>query len=130
MLINSQQMSCDSHKAALASDWLAFFSSMARTKKMPRMGEGRKALQVRTRAEVHSEQEPPVLADPHCQKWKPLQPRVSLRRGERRQRSWGRWGVTGVIANPTVGPDGCRGSALYIRWGEAIPKETQTNYRR
>ena len=64
MLINSQQMSHDSYKAALASDWLAFFSCMARMKKMPRMGDGRKALHVMTRAEVHSEQEPPVPADP------------------------------------------------------------------
>ena len=57
-------MSHDSCEAALAFDWLAFFSSMARTKKTPRMGEGRKALQVKTRAEVHVEAEPPALADP------------------------------------------------------------------
>ena len=63
MPINSKQMLHDSHESTLATDWLDFFSSMARTKKIPRMGEGRKALQVRTRAEVHSEQEPPALAD-------------------------------------------------------------------
>ena len=62
-------MSHDSHTAALASDWLIFFSSMARTKKTPRMREGRKALQVRTRAEVHAAPEeepvePPALAEP------------------------------------------------------------------
>ena len=71
MLINSKQMSCDFHKAALASDWLAFFSSMARTKKTPRMGEGRKALQVRTRMEVHSEQELPVPAAPSARSGNP-----------------------------------------------------------
>ena len=31
---------------------------------MPRMGEGRKALQVRTRGEVHSEQQPLMPTDP------------------------------------------------------------------
>ena len=31
---------------------------------MPRMGEGRKALQVRTRVDVHAELEPPALVDP------------------------------------------------------------------
>ena len=39
-------------------------SSMVTTKKTPRMGEGKWALQVSTRAEVHVEaQEPPALAD-------------------------------------------------------------------
>ena len=58
-------MSHDSCLAALASAWLAFFSSMARTKKRPRMGDGRKALQVRTWAEVHVEPvEPPALVEP------------------------------------------------------------------
>ena len=57
-------MSHDSHKAALACDWLVFFSNMAGIKEMPRMGEGRKALQVRTRADVHAEQELQVLVDP------------------------------------------------------------------
>ena len=74
LLIYSKQMSCDSHKVSLASVWLVFFSNMARTKKTPIMGEGRKALQVRTRVEVHIEQEPPVLADPQCLMWRPLQP--------------------------------------------------------
>ena len=45
-------------ETALASDWLVFFSSMARTKNMTRMEEGRSVLQVRTRVEVHSEQDP------------------------------------------------------------------------
>ena len=33
-------------------------------KKTPRMGEGKRALQVRTRVEVYSEQGPPAPADP------------------------------------------------------------------
>ena len=37
---------------------------MARTKKTLRMGEGKRALHIKTRAEVHSEEEPPVLVDP------------------------------------------------------------------
>ena len=74
-------MSHDSHEAALASDWLVVFSSMARTKKMPRMGEGRKTLQVRTRVDVHVEQEPPALADPPVPEGRPLQPLVRWRRG-------------------------------------------------
>ena len=38
---------------------------MARTKKMPQMGEGKRVLQVRMRTEVQEEaQEPPVLVDP------------------------------------------------------------------
>ena len=37
---------------------------MARMKVMQRKGESKKALQVRMRAEVHSEQEPPALVDP------------------------------------------------------------------
>ena len=58
-------MSHGSHEAALASDWLPFFSSMAKMKKTPRMGEGRKALQVQTRAEVHVKPVgPPALVEP------------------------------------------------------------------
>ena len=63
MLLNSKQMSHDSQEAALVSVWLAFFSNMARTKMMLRMGEGRKALQVRPRAEAHAKLEPQVLAE-------------------------------------------------------------------
>ena len=65
MLTNSKQISHDSYGAALVSDWLVFFSSMARMKKMPRMGEDRKVLQVRTWGEVHVEPvEPPVPVEP------------------------------------------------------------------
>ena len=61
VLINSKQMSCDSYEADLASDWLVFFSSMARTKIMPRKGEKGKPKKVKTRAEVHAQpEEPPV----------------------------------------------------------------------
>ena len=34
--------------------------------------------------------------------------------------------VTRVIVNPTVGPDGCRGQAIYIRWGGASSQEALT----
>ena len=54
-----------------AGFWLADFlsnSSMARNKKTPRMGEGKRALQVRSRADVYLEQEPPVLVAPQFQK--------------------------------------------------------------
>ena len=64
VLIDSKQMSCGPCKAALASDWLAFFSSMAQTKITPCKGEKGKPGKVRTRAEVHALSEPPVLEDP------------------------------------------------------------------
>ena len=66
MLTNSKQMSHDSCEASLVSDWLVSFNfSMARTKKMPQMGEGRKALQVKTWAEVQAAPvKPPVPAEP------------------------------------------------------------------
>ena len=54
-------MSHDSCRAALASDWLVFFSSMARTKITPRKGEKGKPKKVKTRVEVHVQpEEPPV----------------------------------------------------------------------
>ena len=40
------------------------FREMVRTKVTPRKGEGKKAVQVKTRARVHAELEPPVLVDP------------------------------------------------------------------
>ena len=33
--------------------------------------------------------------------------------------------VTGVISNPPVGPDGCRGWAIYVRQGGASSQEAQ-----
>ena len=59
-----KQMSHDSCAAVVASDWLAFFSSMARTKITPRKGDKGKTNKVKTRAEVHVEPEPPALAEP------------------------------------------------------------------
>ena len=47
-------MSFDSHEAAVVFDWLVFFSSMARTKIMPRKGDKKKTKKVKTRAEVHA----------------------------------------------------------------------------
>ena len=38
----------------------------------------------------------------------------------------GGWEVTIIIANLTVGPDGCRGQAIYIRWGGASQEEALT----
>ena len=124
-------MSHDSRKAALTSDWLIFFSSMARTKITCRKGEKGKHKKVRTRAEVHGlPKELPVLVvtpvpeveDP------PTLGEMERRRAE--QRSWGRWEVARVITDPTVGPDGCGGQAIYVWWGGASQKEAQTDHRR
>ena len=58
-------MSHDHHEAALPSDWLVFFSSMTRTKIMPRKGDEQKTKKVKTRAEVHAAPvEPPAPAEP------------------------------------------------------------------
>ena len=59
MLIKSQQMSCDSYKAVLASNWLGFFSSMAQMKITPRNGEKKKPKKVKIRAEVHAQPKNP-----------------------------------------------------------------------
>ena len=89
---------------------------------MPRMGEDRKALQVRTRVEVHVEQEPPVPADPPGGGPSNLeQDGEENSRGREVER--GRE-VAGVIINLTVGPDGCVGQAIYVGWGGAHQKET------
>ena len=37
---------------------------------------------------------------------------------------------TPVIANPTVGPDGCRGWAIYVGLGGTSQKEALSNCRR
>ena len=34
--------------------------------------------------------------------------------------------VTGVVSNPTVGQDGCRGWAIYVKRGEASSQEAPT----
>ena len=58
-------MSHDSCTAALASNWLVFFSSMARTKVTPRKADEQKTKKVKTRTEVHAAPvDPPVLAEP------------------------------------------------------------------
>ena len=38
--------------------------------------------------------------------------------------------VTRVIANPRVGPDGCRGGAIYVGWGGASLQEAVTYHGR
>ena len=38
--------------------------------------------------------------------------------------------VARVISNPTVGPDGCRGQAIYIVWGGASSQEALTYHGR
>ena len=38
--------------------------------------------------------------------------------------------VTFVIVDPTVGPDGCRGWAIYVGWGGASREEALTNQGR
>ena len=92
-MLQFKKMSHDSCKAALASDWLAFLSIMARTKILPRKGEKGKPKKVKTMAEIHVQlEEPPALAELQCQGWRPLQPQVRWRGGEWRQRGWRRWG--------------------------------------
>ena len=114
MLINSIQMSCDSCEAALDSDWLFFFSSKVRTKIMLRKEEKGKPKKVKMRAEVHAQpQEPSAPMDPPVSNVEAPPPLSEMERvaevemlGE----------VTGVIADLTVGSDGCRGQAIYIGW--------------
>ena len=36
-------------------------------------------------------------------------------------------GVTTVVANPTAGPDGCRGWTMYVGWGGAGLKEAPSH---
>ena len=119
-------MSCDSCKAALASDWLAFFSSMARTKKMPRMGEGRKPLQVRTRAEVHvPPDEPPALVEPPVPE---VEAPPTLHEMERRRAEVEKFReVARCITDPTIGPDGSGSWAIYVGQGGASQEEALTD---
>ena len=128
MLISSKWMSHDLWSCPCF--WLADFlsnSSMAQTKKTPRIGKGKGALQVRTRVEMHSEQGPPVLVDSQCQRWKP--PNLEWI-GEESRGGWevGRGGeVTRVVANPTVCLDDCRGQAIYVGLQGAGQEEALTN---
>ena len=61
-------------------------------------------------------QNPQQWQNLQCLMLRPLQPWVKWRGG-------GSGEVTGVITDPTVGPDGCRGQAIYVRWGGAGQKE-------
>ena len=76
MLINSKQISGDSSQAALASDWLVFFSFMAQMKITPRRGGEEEARE----SENEGRGTCPTLrisapVDPQCLRWKPLQPK-------------------------------------------------------
>ena len=129
MLINSKKISHDSHKAALASDWLAFFSRMARTKVTMRKGQKGKPKKVKMRAwgKMPNPKNPQCQQTPKCQKWKPSNPEWVGEEG-RGGRKVGRGGeVTRIIANPTVCPDGCRGQAIYIGQGGASQEEALTD---
>ena len=45
--------------------WFSFNSNMARMKNMPPIGEGRKAMQIKTQVEVHAAPvQPPAPAEP------------------------------------------------------------------
>ena len=102
-------------------------SRMVRTKKTPRMGEGKWALQICMRVEVHMEvQEPQHWWTPQCQKLRRPPLRVNWRGGWQRQKDMERWGGAGVIAKLTVGPDGCGDQAIYIGWGGASQEEVPT----
>ena len=113
MLSNSKQMSHDSHGAALACDWLVFFSSMARTKITPMKGKKGKPKKVKTRAEVHVQPgEPPVLAEhpvPELE-FPPTLSEMERRRAEAEKLEE----VAGVVTNPTVGPDVCKGWVINV----------------
>ena len=97
---------------------------MPRTKKMPRMGEGKRALQVQTRAEVHTEQEPPVLVDPPVPEVETALMQSELERKVEEAE------VARVVADLTVGPDGCRGWAIYVRWAGTGQEEALTYHGR
>ena len=71
--------------------------------------------------------------DPHHQ-CTPLSSTRNLSRAQRDDKMNGRGRaaraggeVTTVFANQTVGPDGCRGKAIYVRWAGASQKEALTN---
>ena len=78
------------------------------------MREGKRALHIRTREEVHPEQEPQVLADPPVPEVGTAPTQSELERTEEEAE---KLGEVGVVADPTVGPDGCRGWTIYIGWG-------------
>ena len=86
--------------------WLSLFEfrEMARAKIMPRKGEGKKAMQVKTKAQVHAEPGPPVLVDSQCQKLRRLQLRVNWRGEWQRQKDWERWGGCQSCLQPNSWP--------------------------
>ena len=75
-------------------------------------GEAEKAL-------VPSAPPTPAKEAPHKQK--------ILCAGSQRQSSLRGREVTFIIANLTVGPDGCGGWAIYVGWGGASQEEAPTN---
>ena len=79
-------------------------SSLARTKKTPRMGESKRTLQVKTRVELHCRLKPPVLADPPVPEVEPVPTQSEVERRVEEAEKLGEVGVTRVIANLTVGP--------------------------
>ena len=93
---------------------------MVRTKVTPRKGDDRRGWRLRTQAQVHAEaQEPPMLVDlpvPEVET-SPTQSELE-KRGEEAERL-GEVGRSPELSpTPTVGSDGCRGWAIYIRWEE------------
>ena len=119
-------------EAALISDWLIFFQIPVWQEPRKHLGWGkaRGPSQVRTRVEVHSEQESPVLADPPVPEVEtaPTQSELERSGGGREVGKGGE--VARVIANLRVGPDGCRGWAIYVRWGGASQEEAPTDHGR
>ena len=93
------------------------------------MGEGKRTLQVRMRAEVQEEAwEPPAPVDPPAPEMEQAPTQEELTQWLREA---GRGGeVTRVITNPTVGPYGCRGWASHIGQGEVSQKEALTYHGR
>ena len=104
---------------------------MARTKVMPKKDEKDGMKMLRTRAVVHTEEQakgpslPPISSTRN-----PSGSRTNYEMCSRGRVARGRGKVATVIANPTVGPDGCRGQAIYVRWGGASQEEDLTYHGR
>ena len=110
--------------------WFSFHlnSSMPRTKMMPRKAERERVRQVRTRvaAPKPSLEAPYTSRPPSSSTGNPSRPRWNEGQSGRGGAAQGGWEVTAVVANPTVGPDGCGGWAIYVRWEGANLKEVQS----
>ena len=63
------------------------------------------------------------LCTPHLQHHKPSGSRRNYEMNSRDRVARGGREVTTVVTNPTVGPDGCGGQVIYVRWEGASQEE-------